>query len=114
MVEPQSLRLSDADLSTIETLVEEQGHPNPRHVLYAIDMLESLDKRHLITPLLLNHDSPDVRARALATVEARQRRTLQSRWLPGVERMLKDPARRRCGRRPCARWPPRAASRPCR
>jgi HEAT repeat protein len=91
VVEPQSLRLSDADLSTVETLVEEQGHPNPRHVVYAIDMLESLDKRHLISPLLLSHDSPDVRARALATVE-RASAELQSRWLPGVERLLKDPA----------------------
>ncbi|HET6316018.1 MAG TPA: MFS transporter, partial [Chloroflexota bacterium] len=91
VVEPQNLRLSDADLSTVETLVEEQGHPNPRHVVYAIDMLESLDKRHLITPLLLSHDSPDVRARALATIE-RAAPELQSRWLPGVERLLKDPA----------------------
>ena len=91
VVEPQSLRLSDADLSTVETLVEEQGHPNPRHVVYAIDMLESLDKRHLITPLLLSHDSPEVRARALATVEHASAE-LQARWLPGVERLLKDPA----------------------
>ena len=30
-------------------------------VVYAIDMLESLDKRNLVTPLLLYHESPDVR-----------------------------------------------------
>ena len=90
-VEPESIRLSDADLSTIETLVEEQGHPDPRHVSYAIDMLESLNKRQLISPLLLSHDAPEVRARALATVEHAPPE-LQSRWIPGVERLLKDSA----------------------
>jgi AAA family ATP:ADP antiporter len=38
-IAPEALRLNEADLSTIETLVEEQGHPEPRHVLYAIAML---------------------------------------------------------------------------
>jgi HEAT repeat protein len=88
-VRPQELRLAEADLSTIETLVEELGHPEPRHVLYAIDLLESLDKRHLISPLLLHHDSPDVRARALRTLEA-ARPDVQARWSDGIERMLKD------------------------
>ncbi len=88
-VAPEALRLSEADLSTIETLVEEQGHPDPRHVLYAIEMLESLNKRHLISPLLLNHESPAVRARALLTVEGATE-ALRPRWTPGVERLLKD------------------------
>ena len=88
-IAPEALRLSEADLSTIETLVEEQGHPEPRHVLYAIEMLESLNKRHLISPLLLNHESPAVRARALLTVEGASA-TLRQRWTPGVERLLKD------------------------
>ena len=33
--------------------------PTPRHVLHAIDLLEGFDKRHLISPLLLHHESPD-------------------------------------------------------
>ena len=90
-VAPEALRLSEADLSTIETLVEEQGHPDPRHVLYAIEMLESLNKRHLISPLLLNHETPPVRARALLTVEGASE-ALRQRWTPGVERLLKDDA----------------------
>ena len=90
-VAPEALRLSEADLSTIETLVEEQGHPDTRHVLYAIEMLESLNKRHLVSPLLLNHESPEVRARALATVEGAGTE-LRQRWAPGVERLLKDTA----------------------
>ena len=88
-VQPQELRLSEPDLFTIETLVEELGHPDARHVLHAIDLLESFDKRRLISPLLLHHASPEVRARALRTVEAADH-DLQARWSVGVEQMLKD------------------------
>ena len=62
-VEPAAVRLDVADPATIETLVEELAHPDEQRVLYAIDMLESLDKRNLVTPLLLHHESPR-RARA--------------------------------------------------
>ena len=57
-------------------------------MLYAIDMLETLDKRNLITPLLLHHESPKVRARALRALESARprRRPVDS----GIERMLKD------------------------
>ena len=68
-VQPAEIRLDTADLSTIETLVGELSHPDPRRVLYAVDLLESLDKRHLVTPLLLHHESPEVRARVLALAE---------------------------------------------
>ena len=57
-VEPAEIRLDTADLNTIETLVTELSHHEPRRVIYAIDLLESLDKRHLVTPLLLHHESP--------------------------------------------------------
>ncbi|MGE0461761.1 MAG: MFS transporter [Vicinamibacterales bacterium] len=88
-VRPSEVRLDTGDLSTIETLLAELSHPEPRRVLYAIDMLEALDKRQLVTPLLLRHDSPEVRTRALrlaryTTPEAGER------WLPGVERALGD------------------------
>ncbi len=71
-------------------------------MLYAIEMLESLNKRHLISPLLLNHESPAVRARALLTVEGASE-TLRQRWTPGVERLLKDDdAGGPCGGGACA------------
>jgi len=88
-VQPQDLRHSGPDLFTIETLVEELGHPDARHVLHAIDLLEGFDRRHLISPLLLHHDSPEVRARALRTIEG-ARPDLQARWSAGIEQMLKD------------------------
>ena len=68
VVEPAEVRLSVADLSTVETLVEELANPDERRVLYAIDLLESFEKRNLITPLLLHHESDKVRARALGAL----------------------------------------------
>jgi AAA family ATP:ADP antiporter len=89
-VKPAEMRLSTADLGTIETLVEELAHPDEGRVLYAIDVLESLDKRNLVTPLLLYHESPAVRARALSALGS-TRPDVAARWLPLVQRMLADP-----------------------
>ncbi len=88
---PAEVRLSVADLSTIETLVEELAHPDERRVIYAIDVLESLDKRNLVTPLLLHHEDAAVRARALGALGA-ARADLAERWTPAVERLVKDPS----------------------
>lgn len=88
-VKAAEITIDTADLNTIETLVGELSHPDPRRVIYAMDLLESLDKRHLVTPLLLHHDDPAVRARALEIAGAvgADRGT---HWLRGVERSLKD------------------------
>ena len=69
-VEAAGIRTLNADLQTIELLVEELAHPDEKRVLHAIDLLESLEKRRLITPLLLYHRSPLVRARTLRCLEA--------------------------------------------
>jgi ATP/ADP translocase/HEAT repeat protein len=89
-VEPADVRLSGADLSTIETLVQELSHPQPARVLYAIDMLESLGKSNLVTPLLLYHESPAVRERALRAIGAAPNE-LASQWTAQVRRALADP-----------------------
>jgi HEAT repeat protein/CRP-like cAMP-binding protein len=83
------IRLDTADLNTIETLVTELSHPDPRRVVYAMDLLESLDKRHLVTPLLLRHEDASVRARALGVAEATGRDKAEY-WLPAVVPALKD------------------------
>ena len=88
-VETVEQRLVAADLSTVETLVEELANPDEHRVLYAIDVLESLDKRNLVTPLLLRHESPAVRARALGALAGAKPETAR-RWQPSVERMLTD------------------------
>ena len=88
-IAPASVRLDVADAATIETLVEELSDPDDSRVLYAIDMLETLNKRNLVTPLLLHHESPKVRARALLALQS-ARESVAGRWIPAVERMLKD------------------------
>jgi HEAT repeat protein/CRP-like cAMP-binding protein len=86
---PGEVRLPVADLTTIETLVEELAHPDDRRVLYAIELLEALEKRHLVTPLLLQHGSPRVRARTLQALRG-QDPERAARSLPAVERLLRD------------------------
>jgi ATP:ADP antiporter, AAA family len=87
---PAEVRLDAADLSTIETLVQELANPDPGRVVYAIDVLESLDKRSLVTPLLLYHESPKVRARALGAL-AEARTDLAKKWVPNIRKLVSDP-----------------------
>ncbi|HXW05754.1 MAG TPA: Npt1/Npt2 family nucleotide transporter [Vicinamibacterales bacterium] len=89
VVQPDAVRLSGSELSTVETLVQELAHPEPARVVYAIDVLESLDKRNLVTPLLLYHESPRVRTRALGALGA-VRGDIAAQWLPQIRRMLGD------------------------
>jgi ATP:ADP antiporter, AAA family len=86
---PANVRVDVADAATIETLVEELSSPDEVRVLYAIDMLETLDRRNLVTPLLLHHESPRVRARVLSALES-ARASIAQGWTPAVERLLKD------------------------
>src|SRR5262245_36723471 len=84
-VEAAGIRTLTADLQTIELLVEELAHSDETRVLHAIDLLESLEKRRLITPLLLYHASPLVRARTLRCLAALSPDVAASR-VPAVER----------------------------
>jgi ATP:ADP antiporter, AAA family len=87
---PAEVRLSGGDLSTVETLVQELAHPEPTRVVYAIDVLESLDKRNLVTPLLLYHESAAVRVRALYALGA-VNTDVARQWVPQIRRTLADP-----------------------
>ena len=89
MLAPDAIRADVADAATIETLVEELSNPDEPAVLYAITMLEALDKRNLITPLLLQHQSPQVRQRALMAL-ASTRSRIARKWTPAIERMTQD------------------------
>jgi ATP:ADP antiporter, AAA family len=88
-VQPAEIRIDAADLNTIEALIVELGHEDPARVVYAIELLESLDKRHLISPLLLNHKSPIVRRRTLIAA-ANAAPEVAAQWAAGAERALKD------------------------
>jgi ATP/ADP translocase/HEAT repeat protein/CRP-like cAMP-binding protein len=89
-VSPSEIRIDHADLTTVETLIVELGHEDPARVVYAIDLLESLDKRHLVSPLLLHHRSPLVRRRTLL-VAANAAAEGAGQWAAGAERALSDP-----------------------
>lgn len=86
---PAEMRLNAADLSTVETLVQELAQPDPARVIYAIDILQSLDKRNLVTPLLLYHESAAVRRRALHALGA-VRSDIAAQWLPHIRHMVGD------------------------
>jgi AAA family ATP:ADP antiporter len=86
---PATIRTDVADAATIEALVDELSSPDEQAVLYAIDLLEALDKGHLVTPLLLQHESPRVRASALRVI-ASFGSPIASRWIPTIERMVQD------------------------
>ncbi len=88
-VKPAEIALAVADLTTLETLTAELSDPDERRVLYAIEILESLDKRNLVTPLLLHHQSPAVRKRALQVLDGAPAE-VASHWLPSVRRLLTD------------------------
>jgi ATP/ADP translocase/HEAT repeat protein/CRP-like cAMP-binding protein len=88
-VKASEIRLNTADLNSIETLIAELSHPDPKRVIYAIDLLESLDKRQLVTPLLLHHEAAAVRTRTLKVAEAAGAEKAHF-WLRGIERSLKD------------------------
>jgi ATP/ADP translocase/HEAT repeat protein/CRP-like cAMP-binding protein len=89
-IEPEAVRITVADPATIATLVGELASTDESAVLYAIAMLETLDRRHLVTPLLLHHESPAVRARALAAMASAVTAEGAERWIPAVRQLVTD------------------------
>ena len=85
----EQMSVPQVDLSTIDLLVEELGRPEEEPVLHAIEMLETLDQTQYVTPLLLQHHSPRVRARALEAL-AQGSPKLARRWETTVEHLLRD------------------------
>jgi HEAT repeat protein len=88
-IKPAEINVGIADLHTLETLLQELASPDERKVLYAIDVLESLSKRNLITPLLLYHPSSAVRIRALDLLGDTLANEARG-WLPAIEGMMAD------------------------
>ncbi|MBN1566705.1 MAG: HEAT repeat domain-containing protein [Acidobacteria bacterium] len=89
-IKPEEVTEAVADVSTIETLIQELASSDEQRVLYAIEFLESIGKKHLVTPLLLYHESPTVRARALSVMSSAMPE-ISSRWLPAINGMMTDP-----------------------
>lgn len=88
-ITPDAVTTRAGEAAAVETLVEELSDPDPDAVLYAIEMLEALDRPHLVTPLLLRHESRRVRVCALRAL-ASGRSRVAHRWKGVVQRMTRD------------------------
>jgi AAA family ATP:ADP antiporter len=75
-----------SDMTTLELLLESVGSSDTRQVLHGLEILAANDRGHLVPPLLLYHDDPEVRRRTLMVMADTGRQ--ESTAL--VERTLKD------------------------
>jgi AAA family ATP:ADP antiporter len=74
------------DARTLEVLIQSLGSADSRQVLHALALLISHNRGHLVPPLLLYHDDPQVRRQTLEILAAVQRDDA----MPLVERRLRD------------------------
>ena len=81
----QGVNLSDA--ATLELLVGGLGSSDQREVLNCLELLSSNGRNRLINPLLIHHEDPQVRQRALEILAAENR----CDYARQVEALLLDP-----------------------
>ena len=90
-----NLRLDLRDGETLATLVAGLGSADEREVKHSVELLDAHDRGHLVPPLMLAHDSPDVRLAVLGVLRRGCRLDrLPDRCRaaePWVERLLADP-----------------------
>jgi AAA family ATP:ADP antiporter len=75
-----------SDIRTVELLVQSLGSADSRQVLHSLDILDKNGRGHIVPPLLLYHDDPEVRQRTLQVLANADRRDAA----PLVERRLSD------------------------
>ncbi len=78
--------IDPGDVTTVTTLVQSLASSDSRQVLHALDLLSSSGEGRLVTPLLLHHESAEVRRRTLEIL----RETDRTEAVPLVERALSD------------------------
>jgi AAA family ATP:ADP antiporter len=84
-IDPEE-RLDPSDATTLEELVAALGSGEEHAVLHAIDLLVAQGRGRLVTPLLLHHESAEVRRRTLEVLRVQDRRDVR----PAVERLIGD------------------------
>lgn len=62
-----------SDTYTLEALVRSIGSADPNQVLHAIEILDIQGRGHLVPPILLRHDDPQVRLATLRALDHGQR-----------------------------------------
>lgn len=80
--------LDVADVKTLEALVEALGSDDGVRVLHSLELLDLQKRGHIVPPLLLRHDDPDVRLATLRILVARSHPTHL------IEELLTDPSPR--------------------
>jgi AAA family ATP:ADP antiporter len=75
-----------ANARTLEVLIQCLGSPDSRQVLHALDLLASHGRSHLVPPVMVHHDDPEVRRRTLEIIGA----TGRDDAMPLVEMRLRD------------------------
>ena len=85
MLQPDAT-IDPADVTTVTTLVQSLGSTDPRQVLHALDLLSASGEGRLVNPLLLHHESAEVRRRTLEILSE----TGRADAAPLVERALSD------------------------
>ncbi len=78
--------LNIRDSKTLALLVQALGSSDRRQVMQSLDILESNNRTHLVPPLLLYHDDPEVRHRTLVILAKAGRVDAA----PLIERALQD------------------------
>ncbi|MEM7353518.1 MAG: Npt1/Npt2 family nucleotide transporter [Acidobacteriota bacterium] len=78
------------DRATLEVLIEGLGSADPRETLHSMELLTVHGRGHLVPPLMLHHEAPEIRAKTLEILQAEERRDA----MPLVEKLLSDPSAR--------------------
>ncbi len=87
-LDPRELKMDITEASTVDALLETLQSSNERSLIYALEMLASVEHVDLVTAVqpLLRHSSPEVRYKALQLLN-KQRSRLP---ITGVEELIKD------------------------
>jgi AAA family ATP:ADP antiporter len=87
-IDPNELTLNITDAQTVNTLIVSLDSDNEREVVYALDMLASVEDEKLVEKigLLLNHESSEVRRKAITVLRRQEDKSL----LPVMKKKLND------------------------
>jgi ATP/ADP translocase/HEAT repeat protein len=87
-IDPNQLKMDITEATTIRALVAELHSPNERLVVYALDMLVSVEHAELVQAVrpLLRHSSHEVRQKAMCLLKAQDPRSL----IPEIKELLHD------------------------
>ena len=75
-----------SDVTSLEVLVQSLGSADKRQVVYSLELLDHFDKGSLVPPVLVRHESAEVKEKTLALMEKNRRTDA----VPLIEEALGD------------------------